>query len=209
MTTLTFKAQTREKGIKNASKKAFRNNQIVGVIYNHKENLPIQFDRHDFEKLVPKMKSNTLLKVNLGKSEKVTFVKDYSFFLNNHRIQHVDFQEIVPGKSVKIRVPIEYVGNPVGVSKGGFIQVLSRSILIECDSQKIPENITIDISHLDVNQRIYLKDAPQLKGIKYLQSPDLALIGVLISSRKRSEGGAETSTSKIAANDKESAEEKK
>lgn len=211
MSTFIITAQSRDKGIKNASKKAFRNHQIVGVLYSYKENFPILFDRHDFEKMVPKIRSNTLLKVKVGDEEKTAFIKDYSFFLKNHRIQHVDFQEIVPGRSVNIYIPLEYSGVPVGVSKGGFVQIFARSIRVKCDSQKIPETIKIDLSNVDINQSIYLKEISPMEGVKYLESPDLTLVSVAISSRKKSEGGAEqaAAAAPAPAADKKKAVEKK
>lgn len=208
MEKIVFEAKVRTQGVKNASKKAFRDNQIIGVVYNHQENIPIVFDRHDFEKLVSKIRSNTMLTLNLDGKTKTVFIKDYSFFLTNHRIQHVDFQELVPGRKVKLNVPIEYTGRPVGVGKGGFVQTFYKSIRIECEAKHLPDTIKIDITNLDVNERIYLKDAPVLDGVRYLQSPDLPLITVILSSRKKSEGNTATAAASGTAKEAAVAEKK-
>ena len=72
---------------------------------------------------------------------------------------HVDFSEVSLSEQVRITVPLYLVGEPVGVKIGGGILAQAlRTVDIDVLPGNIPEKIEIDVSTLNVDQTIFVRD---------------------------------------------------
>lgn len=72
---------------------------------------------------------------------------------------HVDFSEVSLSEQVRITVPLFLVGEPVGVKIGGGILAQAlRTVDIDVLPGNIPEKIEIDVSTLNVDQTIFVRD---------------------------------------------------
>lgn len=72
---------------------------------------------------------------------------------------HVDFSEVSLSEQVRITVPLYLVGEPVGVKIGGGILAQAlRTVDIDVLPRNIPEKIKIDVSGLNVDQTIFVRD---------------------------------------------------
>ena len=72
---------------------------------------------------------------------------------------HVDFSEVSLSEKVRITVPLRLVGEATGVKLGGGVleQVL-RTIDIDCLPTDIPEKFDVDVSALDLDQTLFVRD---------------------------------------------------
>ena len=90
---------------------------------------------------------------------------------------HVDFLAVDAKKPVAISVPLVISGHAVGVQKGGkFVQNL-RALRISALMDKLPDDITIDISKLDIDKKIKAADV-KLEGISILTDKDAVICTV-------------------------------
>ena len=86
---------------------------------------------------------------------------DYQIDPVKHSLLHVDLLRVDVGKPVTVSVPIEAVGTAFGVkAEGGFEEMVSREVRIECLPLDIPESLEVDITDLHVGQAIRAKDLP-------------------------------------------------
>ncbi|XP_047311138.1 50S ribosomal protein L25 [Impatiens glandulifera] len=72
------------------------------------------------------------------------------------------------GTELKVDLPIVYKGEDVcpGLKKGGVLQKIRTSIRYMCPSEHIPQKIEIDLSNLDIGDRVLMNDLkvhPELK----------------------------------------------
>ena len=193
MSVLNITAQKREANKKNPFRKSLIEGKIPAVLYNSKENIPISLNRNEFSSLYSKSKSNTIYNITVEKQQKKCFIKAISHSLKKARdIQHVDFFLIDGDKKVNIAVPIVFSGLAKGVTKGGYVEKYTWELRLEVDAGKIPENIEVDISDLDTGDFIYLRDISVPKGAEFTESPDKALVAVMLSKRTVSEKGDTT-----------------
>ncbi len=101
---------------------------------------------------------------------------------------HVDFLAVDAKKPVAISVPLVISGHAVGVQKGGkFVQNL-RALRISALMDKLPDDITIDISKLDIDKKIKAADV-KLEGISILTDKD-AVICTVRATRNMDSGAA-------------------
>ena len=86
---------------------------------------------------------------------------DYQIDPVKHSLLHVDLLRVDVNKPVTVSVPIKAVGTAFGVTtEGGFEEMVSREVRIECLPLDIPESLEVDITELHVGQAIRAKDLP-------------------------------------------------
>jgi large subunit ribosomal protein L25 len=81
-------------------------------------------------------------------------LQDASFHPVNEMILNVDFLEIVPGKDIKIEVPIRIIGTSPGVLKGGKVVQKLRKLKLKGPSDNIPDFVEADITGMDLGQTL-------------------------------------------------------
>jgi len=72
---------------------------------------------------------------------------------------HVDFSEVSLTEKVRVVVPLRLVGEPKGVKLGGGVleQVL-RTVEVECLPADIAEKFEADVSAMDLNDTLFVRD---------------------------------------------------
>ena len=180
---------TLRKKERNSGKKSISRDSIPAIMYNKDENIPITLTRREFQKAFNYSKTNTIFNIILNKKKYQVYIKDYSESLNSSRsIEHIDFFLLADGIDITIDIPLELIGNSIGVTRGGgYIENYLQKLTVKCPSNEIKEKITIDISSLDIGGRIYVKDVKTDEKIKILNSLDTAIVAVMISSKAKSE----------------------
>ena len=107
---------------------------------------------------------------------------DYQIHPVSHSLLHVDLQRVDTARPVTVSVPIKSVGAAVGVkNEGGFEEVVSRDLKIECLPFDIPEHIDIDITDLHVGQGIRARDVPPSDMWKLADAEQKLLVHIMAS----------------------------
>jgi large subunit ribosomal protein L25 len=82
---------------------------------------------------------------------------------------HIDLKRIAMDKAMRVYVPIQLVGVPVGVkAQGGILEHVLREVEIECLPSDIPSHLDVDVSALEINGSIHVSDLPHSGSIKFL-----------------------------------------
>lgn len=199
----------REKTGKEIAKKLRKMGFIPGVIYGHNEkNLHISIAEKDLHEIIKETHGEAkLIKLKAGEGfEKEVIIKHIDRDPITGRVIHVDFQVIHKGEEVHVDVPVEIVGSAKGVKVGGILEVLHWHIPVKGEIQNIPPHITIDVSDLDINDSIHVRDL-KLDGVKILLHEDEAIVTVLPPKRAEEVKPAEEAAPE-AAPEAEKEEEK-
>ena len=67
---------------------------------------------------------------------------------------HVDFLRVVPGIKIRIEVPVQFINHEKspGLKRGGVLNIVRRKVELKCPSEKIPENLVIDLDGIDIGE---------------------------------------------------------
>jgi large subunit ribosomal protein L25 len=67
---------------------------------------------------------------------------------------HVDFLRVVPGVKIRIEVPVQFINHEKspGLKRGGVLNIVRRKVELRCSSEKIPENLVIDLDGVDIGE---------------------------------------------------------
>lgn len=120
---------------------------------------------------------SSILKLNLDGDVKNCVLKELQRdpFGN---IIHIDFQCIQKGESIKLKVPVNFIGQEGLESKHLLIEDFISEIPLQGEPSEIPQNIEINVSNLEYGDQILIKDIDLPKGIKVDINEDLMIAKV-------------------------------
>lgn len=87
---------------------------------------------------------------------------------------HIDFLAVDEKRPIAINVPIKFEGHAVGVQKGGKFVSNARNLRISAKMEDLPDDITIDISSLDLDKKIKAGDV-KIEKVSVLTDKDAIL----------------------------------
>ncbi|MDR0410775.1 MAG: 50S ribosomal protein L25 [Treponema sp.] len=150
-----------------------RGGRIPAVIYGRNgQTLSIDIDAQQFSTSAKNISATSIVQVEVDGKSYDAFVKDTQRTITDDCILHVDFYEVEKGVLLRTKVHIHVHGNPIGVREGGVLELPLHEVEVECLPKDLPERITVDISGLQVNQSIHIKDIPIGDNVRLVSSED-------------------------------------
>jgi large subunit ribosomal protein L25 len=178
MASATLTATPRTESGKGAARTLRRSGQIPAVIYGHgREPQSLAVVARDLEKLLERIAAEaTVVEVTMDGKMARTLIREIQRHPFKRQILHVDFQELVAGEKVTVRIPLLLVGTPEGVRAGGGVmdQTL-RELEIEVDPSNIPNHIDVDVSNLTIGHSIHVRDLQLPAGVTALIDEDASV----------------------------------
>jgi large subunit ribosomal protein L25 len=89
----------------------------------------------------------------------------------------VDFLEVLEGKPITIGIPIRITGTSPGVLRGGKLVKKMRKITVKGLLKDIPEEITVDISNLEINEMIKVGDL-SVPNLTLVENPGTIIVNI-------------------------------
>ncbi|HXC25843.1 MAG TPA: 50S ribosomal protein L25 [Gemmatimonadaceae bacterium] len=179
MAIATLSATPRVDTGKGVARSLRREGQIPGVIYGHARTpQPLAIPARELEKLLSHISAdNTLIELSLGGTSARALIREIQRHPFKRNILHVDFQEVVAGEKVTVRIPIALTGTPVGVRlNGGIVDHIMRELTISVDPANIPTRIEIDVTELDLGQSIHVSQVPVPAGAIVMDEAEAAVV---------------------------------
>ena len=123
---------------------------------------------------------NTIFDLNVEGSGVVkAMIVDWQHEPIKGHLLHIDLKRIAMDKMMRVSVPIQLVGVPVGVKNGGgMLEHVLREVEIECLPNDIPSHLDVDVTGLEVNGVIHVSDLPHSGSIKFLGEEDATVAHV-------------------------------
>ena len=131
--------------------------RVPGVLYGAGEQKHFSVKELDISKLVI---NPDVFRINLevdGNSFDC-IIQEVQFHPVTDRIVHLDLLQVIPGKQVRVELPLRTTGTAVGVIAGGRLSMLFRRIPVRGLADDLPEVITIDVSPLNIGDNVRVKD---------------------------------------------------
>jgi large subunit ribosomal protein L25 len=189
---LTLPAEARDRAGKGASRALRREGRVPAVIYGEKKEA---LSVHVEEKLLAKMLStghfmNSVIMVDVGGKPNRTLPKDVQFHPVTSRPIHVDFVRIGEHAQVHVNVPVRFVDEEAspGLKRGGVLNVVRHELEMICDAAKIPNEITISLSGLEIGDAVHISHVTLPEGSKpSIDDRDFTVATVVAPSAMKAE----------------------
>ncbi|TXT47192.1 MAG: large subunit ribosomal protein L25 [Spirochaetes bacterium] len=133
---------------------------------------------HEYEKALKSITESTIITLDIEGKKVNVFVKEHQREAVSKSLLHIDFLEFQEGKILHAHVRIRLRGTPKGVVSGGVLENPTHEVEVACDPSVLPEHIDLDITSLEVNHAIHVRDIPAMEGVKILANPDTVIAAV-------------------------------
>ncbi len=164
---------------KSNAKKLKRDGYLIANIYaKGVDNIHAAFKQGEFIRAV-RAKDSLAFDVKVGDKELKVVVQEYQLHPVNGDIVHVDLRVAVPGAVTDYLVPVKTVGTPKGLKNKGVLIMSKRRLRIRGAIENMPQNITLDVSDLDRDDSILVRDVEVPTDCKMMDRPDVAICGVI------------------------------
>jgi len=154
---LSIEASKREGTGKKANKALRSTGSIPAVLYGSGTNTNLAVKPMAVRDLIYTSEFK-LAELDISGAKHKCFVKDIQFDPITDEIRHIDFLELIAGQPVKVKVPVNYVGESPGVKVGGKLMTQMRTIKIKCTPENIVSSLDLDISGVELGSAIRVRD---------------------------------------------------
>src|SRR4051812_39109038 len=112
MATVSFSATERVGNGKGAARKLRMGGEVPAVIYGHgREPQSLTLNARDFDKLMQQIAgSSTVVELTVGGRSARTLIREVQRHPFKKLVHHVDFQELVAGERITVKVPLRFTG---------------------------------------------------------------------------------------------------
>jgi len=170
-------AQDREARGTREARRLRRKGFVPGVVYGHKEaTVAISVNGDEIFKVIRQGVRVVDLQAE-GKVQKA-LIRDAQWDHLGKELLHVDFARIAADERVVITVPVVLRGTAPGVTAGGVLDQPIHSLSVECLAIKVPESIRVNVSELQMDGVIHVRELVLPEDVKAMADPDAVVVQV-------------------------------
>lgn len=156
---------------KGAARQIRREGKVPGIVYgDNKDPLPVAFN---FNELLTKLRAGRFLsrlwnlKVE-GQEDVRVICRDVQKDVVKDLPIHLDFMRLRRTSKVNLFIPVEFVGHDdcPGLRRGGTIVTVRSEVELIVTAGDIPEQITVDLSGLQIGDGVHIEDVKLPAGAK-------------------------------------------
>ena len=165
--------------------KVRKNGEIPCIVYgdNHHKSLAAKMTKKEMIRLLRYPKSS-IVSLKLNGSLKKCIVKEMQQDPFG-KIIHIDFQSINKGDIVKLKIPVNFVGQEVLASKNLFLESFITDVELQGEADKFPENLLVDVSNLEEGNQIFIRDLAIPSEMVLESNRDLAMAKISYNSNNK------------------------
>ena len=157
---LTLPAEARERAGKGASRILRREGRVPAVIYGGKEEpTPIHVEAKELvRQLGTGHFMNSIVMIDVGGKQVRVLPKDVAVHPVSDRAIHVDFLRLSKDAKIQVAVPVLFINeeDSPGLKKGAVLNIVRHELELVCESDKIPDDIQIDLTGFEIGDSIHI-----------------------------------------------------
>jgi large subunit ribosomal protein L25 len=159
-----------------------REGLVPAVLYGPKtEPIPIQCDGRELQHVLARAGGTNMISLRIGDAgkPKMTLAREVQRDAITNQLYHVDFYQVVMTEKVKAEVNIAFTGQPLAVqTKESMLLHGTDSVEIEGLPGDLIHSIEVDLSTLEMDDAIYVKDLQVPDNIAILTDGDEMVVKV-------------------------------
>ena len=182
---MKLELKKREKSTKSAFKMIKREGNIPGIVYQSgKDSLPITVEGRAFLQHLRHMNrgciATTRFSCTLDGKKFSAILKDISYHRTTYDVLHMDLYPIDDSMTIRVNVPVlaEDADSCPGISQGGQLKLVKRSIPVSIKAKHLPEAFKMSVSTLNLGDSLRVRDLPKIETMKVLMAEHQVLMTV-------------------------------
>jgi large subunit ribosomal protein L25 len=163
MKELNLTVQKREGTGKGPNRRLRQNGDVPAIVYGPEtQPIAVRVNFRTLYRLMHGTPLNTLINLDIegegGPARKV-IIRELQKDPVSGDLVHIDFHSVAMDKPITVTVPVNLVGLPLGVKTfGGIVEHIQRDVTISCLPAHIPEEVTLDISELNIGESLHVSN---------------------------------------------------
>ena len=163
-------AEPRNDQGKGASRRLRHSGKVPAILYGaHAEPVRLSLEHHKLLPLVADEKFfSSIISVSVGAQKQPVIVKDVQMHPARNAVVHVDLQRVLENEKIRLHLPIHFKGEaaaPGVKTQGGVVSHHMADMEVVCLPKDLPEYIELDLSAMNLNDTLYLKDVKVPAGV--------------------------------------------
>ena len=147
---------------------------------------------------------------NDARAKRLALVQEVQHHPLDGKVLHVDLHEVAENEKVTVQVPLETVGEAAGVkNSGGVLEHVLFKLKVRSLPKDLPEQIVIDVSHLELGKAIHLGEIKAPAGVEIIGDKNIPVVAVAVPRTEEEEAAATATAEAVSAGDVEMIKEKK
>src|SRR5580658_1400967 len=196
MKSVALTAYPRTMGRRAGAKKLRAANRVPAVIYGrHNPPQSLEINLKDFKDVMHNAASEILL-LDLSvdgdaKPKRLALVQEIQHHVLTRQMLHVDLHEVAENEKVTVQVPVEAVGEAVGVKTGGgTLEHVLFKLKVRALPKDLPEVLHADVSHLEIGKAIHIGEMKAPPGVEILGDKHIPVLSVAAPVSEAQEAAA-------------------
>ena len=169
---VTLQANERGERGKNAARRLRASGMTPAILYGDGESTSLSVETRTLDYTLTHFGDNALYDIDLGSGNSTARVVDAHRNPVTGLLVHVDFAPVNMREKIEVTVPLTIVGEAVGSDEGGVLQQVAYEIQVETLPGNIPQEITLDVTSLGMNENLTLGDLTLPEGVVLLSDPE-------------------------------------
>ena len=177
-----------------AARRTRLQNKVPAVVYHSGiEAIPLSVDKTSLNKAL--RTGQMIFEVNVEDKNQFVLVKEIQYHPVTDEIIHIDFQKVKEDEKISLEVTVRSSGEAQGVKLGGLLVQMLNSVTIKCKPAEIPEFLEIDVTDMEMNTNLFVKDITLPTDVEMLTAEDIAVVSVQEPKQEKEEEVAEDTES--------------
>lgn len=176
-------AEPRSSRGKNEARRTRKRGLIPAIVYGaFKDPQAVSVSPKDILRIIRgKSGHNAIFDVDIAGVEKTpVIVADEQYEPIKGTLMHIDLKRIDLTRKLRVSVPIHITGDAKGIKQqGGVLDVVTRSVEIECVPDDIPNQFDVDVTELIIGSAIRVSDLVVKEGVRILTTGDAVVAHVV------------------------------
>jgi large subunit ribosomal protein L25 len=200
---ITVTAEVRTSRGKNEARRTRRAGNIPAVVYGaYQDPISVAVNPREIVKIIRSSTGlNTIFKLAIAGGETTpVMIVDRQVDPIKSNLLHADLKRVDLTKRIRVSVPVFTEGEPAGVKvQGGLLEIITRSIEIECLPDDIPEKFVVSVSELMIGQARRASDVALSGSMKLVSDPQTVIAHIVALRAEAAATPAEGAAAPAAA----------
>ena len=180
-----------------AARRTRLQNKVPAVVYHSGvEATPLSVDKISLNKAL--RTGQMIFEVNVEDKDQFVLVKEIQYHPVTDEIIHIDFQIVKEDEKISLEVAVRSSGEAQGVKLGGLLVQMLNSVTIKCRPAEIPEFLEIDVTDMEMNTNLFVRDITLPTDVEMLTADDIAVVSVQEPKEEKEEEVVEETESEEA-----------
>ena len=164
---------------KKGTKALRRDGYLIANIYGKGlENINAAFKENEYIRTV-RNKETLAFPVSINGNEMQVVVQSYESHPVTGKLLHVDLMIAQPGVVTHFMVPVEAVGEAIGLKNKGLVNISKRRLRVKAAIESLPKAIVIDVTDLDVGDAKLIRDIDVPENVKFTDSDRVSVLSII------------------------------